>query len=321
MNADTLFHIASFLNQKDFASLKEVIGRKLSSKDKKDLFYNVIAFHKISKAGNLLKATEYADYEVAQKLIKNNPSLMFEPISFRFRDGSEERISPLRYAFKVYDTYMWKTVFLKTIEQLNRTEEKTEYLKEFLAQMQAQHQVGHIDLEILFQAYEHYNRQYDLRNEISSKAIIDGWFELAKQQKGLPVHMLKEFSRRSNQGDTWAEAEFKIDERPWPSDCHVFVAHDQKKSLYSTLLSSLAFIFVRNEGGYPCLLRPYHWQNINTDSSTASLLSLEYDLQRFRRLLEKRKDDFTMQLENMKSLLSRPNPKQAEDKLDKLRTW
>src|SRR5437879_5188663 len=85
-NADVLLHVGSFLNQKDFASTKQALGHQLEDKEAKGLLHNANAFHKVSKAGKLLKATEYADYDQVEHLITNNPSLMFEPVSFKFRD-------------------------------------------------------------------------------------------------------------------------------------------------------------------------------------------------------------------------------------------
>lgn len=292
-DADSLLHICSFFNQSDFAKISRAL------KGDNGLSNIKIALAKISTAGKLLKATEYADYNHAENLIADNVDLMFEPVGFKFRDGSEEQISPLGYAFKVYDTYMWKTVFLKRIEKIEDSTQKEQALKKFYAQMQKQNRIGHINLEPLFQAYQEYDRQHQLwlENKISSQELNEEWSKLATNQiKILPIHMLKEFSRYERNG--WQATNlFDVQDIPPPLTCSIYDYNQKKLISLASILANPNWSFSLARGRRDFAMAP------KEDGSGFSLPDLaRYDLNVFRSLFNKRelnfKTEFLLMAEN-----------------------
>lgn len=328
-DADVLLRVGSFLNQTDYSKTKQAL-RPLLREDKetkKPLLHNASAFHKISEAGKLLRATEYADYDQVEHLIANDPSLQFEPVSFKFRDGHEERISPLSYAFKFYDTYMWKTVFLKTIEELEDAVKREKYLKKFYEQMQAQAIKGQTTLVDLTNAYETLQRQTEalLQTEMSDQDIQNfdtEWYAFGKRQKELlPIHMLKEFLRKESQ--TWNLGfSFDVEDMPRPS---IFKLDDYTNSnlqmfgvreLDNNSLPN--FLCDPNWGVSFSLVRgPY--PNVGCWGGILSALigqghgEAPLDLQIFNHLFDKRKEEFDNHLKN-----NYENVKQDDQRLEVL---
>lgn len=186
----------------------------------------------IRKTYKLLQQTIYADYDAAEKMVAENPSLMFQHVNFMHPDGISEYISPLKYTFKVYDTYMWK-MFLGKIQ--NNSEHVELFLK------QAREQTEHINLEPLFEAYKEFEVQYNLwerwfvaqynpskRCKISNEDIDKAWLKLsAKQRELLPWNFLKEFCRKmksnSEEGNSWdPQSTFDVNVLPRPRSCQVY---------------------------------------------------------------------------------------------------
>ncbi len=174
-------------------------------------------FKVIPKAGRLLNNVVDADYEKVSNAIDKDPSLMFEPVSFVYSDGSSERISPLKYAFKVYDTYMWMMFYEKI-------KDNPKWVEQF--RKQELEQSEHIDLAPFFAASKEFETQHKCwqRGKISEESDEKNrlaWIKYgAAQHKYLPLHVVKEMAR---EGDTWrVNSTFDINARPAPSNCRLW---------------------------------------------------------------------------------------------------
>ncbi|HSW71209.1 MAG TPA: hypothetical protein VLH77_04445, partial [Gammaproteobacteria bacterium] len=208
-------------------------------------------------------------------------------------------ISPLTYSFKVYDTYMWKTVFLARIEKIEDKEKKEQYLKKFYEQMQKQEEEqteekpAHNDLRPLFEAYAEFERQYQrwaINREISNQDLDNAWYNLGKKQKEfLPVHMLKEFSREGN--NRWTPStSFNVDQMPRPSN-----------QIYNNLILSdadwgVSFTLIRS-WLKEAIVAAGSWLRARRFMGAGAAVS--YDSAAFLRLFEVRRKDFTTQLSLM----------------------
>lgn len=155
----------------------------------------------------LFESVIHADYEIAEKIVKANPSLMFEEV--RYVDG---RITPLQYAFRVYDTYMWK-MFLENIQHDGR------FVQQFLEQ--ALQQKEHIHLKFLFDEYKNFDERLGsyINREIPPEALDKSWLRVGLQQSNLPCHMLKQFC---SQGLWGFHATFDIEADPRPSGYPIY---------------------------------------------------------------------------------------------------
>lgn len=196
--------------------------------------YNVLPME-----AKLLNHVVNADYKQVKKAIDRNPSSMFTPVNFRYRDGSSERISPLKYAFKVYDTYMW-LLFYKKIK--NNPQDVEKFIE------QANEQITHIDLDPLFEAYEEYEKEQQrfeqYRNNVLRGFLPFSLNELIKakkklgtmQRKLLPAHMWIEISR---EGSTWNfNSTFDVDAQPPASNqCQIY---DSENRLWRSVASIIA---------------------------------------------------------------------------------
>jgi hypothetical protein len=63
------------------------------------------------RAIRLFKLVKAANYRKVEETVSSEPTLMFMPVCCTYPDGKIESISPLQYAFKVRDTYMWKMLW------------------------------------------------------------------------------------------------------------------------------------------------------------------------------------------------------------------
>ncbi len=244
-------------------------------------------FQPITESGKLLKAVEYADYVQVQQLIAKSPALMFEPVNFRFRNGRMECISPLKYAFYVYDTYMWG-LFYQIIKAQPAARQT------FLAQ--ANEQTTHINLDPLFEAYQEYQRQFVRweNAEITNQALDAAWLTFGQVQKAqLPVHLLKEFSREE---DSWRDT-CAFDVRVMPAPMNGSLYHGSKGEL-----RSLTSLLQDPDWGRPFSFVRGLWQKPSILSNCRRRWSIHrhHDLETFRRLFEIRKRDLAEQIALMK---------------------
>lgn len=161
---------------------------------------------------HLMKAVKNADYQTAFTLAVNNPALMFEKMEIFHQDQTKETLSPLQFAFKVYDSFMWD--IFKTIAKRD-----TRLWESFVNQ--ANEPIIHLDLEPLIGtqgAYHQYQTIYSqwtyntyMRNTIKQvdnmgKVITHHHVLTAGNAIGeaqrlyIPMHMFREMCRRD---DRW----------------------------------------------------------------------------------------------------------------------
>jgi len=185
-------------------------------------------FKLLPREAKLLNAVVNADYEQVEEVLNENPALIFKMVNFVYRDGRSECTSPLAYAFKVYDTGMWRMAYEKI-------KDRPAWVAEFLKQ--AQEQTQHLDLAPLFAAGDELRvqRQFFLQNKITEIECDAAWYKYgAAQKKYLPVHMLKVFSRAAG---AWSVGAHFCDDRPALKECQVY---DASKMTWRPLISILS---------------------------------------------------------------------------------
>lgn len=157
-----------------------------------------------------------ADYENAEKVARENPQAMFKRVNYCMNDTSieipvadldsdpttckvsyiptnGEYISPLRCAFKFYDSYMW-SMFLNIIIE----SENEGWLSQFKAQMQTQK--THYDITPLLNAYDNYIKIHEA-NKTEHEGIKKHHLltaacnPIGEQQGKMPRHFLLEMFR------------------------------------------------------------------------------------------------------------------------------
>lgn len=162
------------------------------------------------RAKKLLSLIIQAAWHKAEKICMSNPAVIFKYVTLR-KDG-KQKISPLRLAIKLLDTYMWN-MFWEKIQDNNH------YVKLFLKQ--ARKQTKHINLEPLFNGYAEFNKYYRLYVGCHTSWEIY-WGALAelgvKQVKLLPTHMLIEFCRR---GNLKSDSDFNVESNHYPDLCKI----------------------------------------------------------------------------------------------------
>ena len=269
---------------------KNLLNLSLGSKTTCSLFKKPLA-----GAVKLLHLVQEADYVEAEKMVTADPSLMFQYVHYQKADGTDGIISPLKFAFEIYDTYMWR-MFEEKIT--NDTELMALFTK------QAQEQTEHVNLEPLFTRYETYDKNHSLwrSNKISDKTLDQAWSDVAVMQrdrKVLPRHMLKEFCR---EGDSWSPTStFDVNTYPAPSDMNIIA--DEKEIPISTLGLIRGALSKLVRGISSARMR---WNSTAASDSPHPLFSSflgpktdysihparKYDVWTFRRLHEVRKNDF-----------------------------
>lgn len=142
----------------------------------------------------------YADYANAKILAETYPALMFKLLDITYSDGTCERISPLKFAFKVFDTPMWQ-LFANIAANYPTT-----HHKQFMRQLQEP--IKPFTLEPVLAFYRHYNQlvarlNYTLFDPAAGKKTAVTMLQLntallnigKAQYKYLPSHLLLEILR------------------------------------------------------------------------------------------------------------------------------
>ncbi|WP_133139229.1 hypothetical protein [Legionella genomosp. 1] len=166
----------------------------------------------------LLDRVAHADYAEAEKLVKANPNLIFQhaihysntqiidpdqvpqglDLKSLYGPASPEYISPLKLAFKNYDSYMW-AMFL----------ELTDNQEQFSQQIKDQQE--HYTIVPLLKAYdsylaifEEYRERYNngtIETKKEIEMILTAEFnKVGEEQKKMPRHMLLEIFRPTLEG-------------------------------------------------------------------------------------------------------------------------
>jgi hypothetical protein len=261
--------------------LLELARLMQASKSVNALFKKPLLDRKMSAVGNYV---EQANYEKLEAIAMADPTLMFNPVLMKVPGESKPvLISPLQFAFKTLDTYMWQLI-LKAIQH----SQNQALLSRFSAEL---HQpITHTNLEPLFKAYDDYIKQCGLwlSNQITDQQIDQDWLALGvSQRQYLSMGMLKIFCDKNT--DWRPEATFAADENKWPKGvCQIKAYYDNKGGGEETLsLDRLGISFSLVNYG-------------RADTVAAGAPPLPYfrralavaDLATFRRLLEVRTQDF-----------------------------
>lgn len=252
-------------------------------------------FQKPLKAAKLLHFVKISDYAKAAAMVDADPALIFQPIMVKNQDGTFSTTTPLRLAFELLDTYMWK-MFLKKIK--NNTGLVNCFLK------QAHEQTEHINLEPLFVAYKAYKAHLKrwLAYEITDDQLRLAWLDIGKMQRNLlPRHILKEFCRISDPSKWSADANFDVDSDPCPTRCDIY------NSIF--LIENVPLLpFVPNEGlGYDFTLARGRL-SFAVGRRTTIGISWESDVAAFHRLYEIRNNDFVKQISQLEPALQQQVP-------------
>ena len=183
---------------------------------------------------------EESNYDKARYIATAKPQLMFQHVNFMHMNGQGEIISPLKCAFKLIDTYMWKTIFFEII--------KNDANLVALFQQQAIEQKEHISKESISKAYSKLIDlpHYQFRADMNYKPIHEAWHELTKAQNLLPPHMLKELCR---EGNSWnSQSTFSIDELPPPLKSKIYFGTNSTS--YNTTIPIFDSYWVELKGIY-----------------------------------------------------------------------
>lgn len=236
-------------------------------------------FKKPHDAVKLLSLVMSADWDKAAEIVDKNPGLMFQAVHHTYPDGRTEFTTPLRYAFKVYDTYMWK-MFEKKIRE--KCPEKMEVFNE-----QLRTQKEYINLQPLYDAYEEYGAQaQDWQQEKIDDTVINlEWLKVGKAQRDfLPIHMLKEFLRKGVGFD-----DFVFGDLVPPRDVKFLTGHTTK-----VLLSSIHVQRLGIDGIF--LAGSYSWGYLNPVArGPFGVMILADHLAIIHRMHEARKNDLAKQ--------------------------
>jgi|GEM_PF-1734425 len=313
-NSSLMLTLVNFIHQNGYSERICPMEYALRNEDNRQVWemcYEKIKInHAAQQSAFLMYAVLYANYDAAERVINDNPASMFESRDFVYPDGSKECISPLKYAFKVYDTYMWE-MFYERIEKETNPTLRQQYIKQYMKQMLEQ--TTHIDLSLLFEAYikcETKDRHYWRHKDIAYEEVKKECFNVGMiQRRILPVHMLKEFSR---EGDIWrADSSFDINVTPRPKNCGFYEEYTTGdwKSLSSTLSDpkwGISFLLVKGRPDY--VTQAFRVQK-------ALAFQLSADRATFRRLFEVRKEDLakkrSLMLQNFHEAQAQENQNSA----------
>ncbi|MBA3662028.1 MAG: hypothetical protein H0W64_09880 [Gammaproteobacteria bacterium] len=269
--------------------------------DKQSLLYSMLTsqrmYHFFKQPLETIKLLDFvncADYEHAQAMINISPALMFMPFTIKKIDGSYQTTTPLKLAYELLDTYMWK-MFWEKIKT------NPQWVALFLEQVHGQ--TEHVNLDPLFAEYKKYQDQYKLwlQDKITNSELATAWLNVGKKQREiLPRHMLKEFCRP---GHSWGpESLFDVTVDPIPTD----------NKIYNYLTSEMVTLFpfkpdcglgndftltrsadVTLPGGNQVRLWKSQW---NTTEGVAGEHLATRDLATFRQLYDIRTEDCVKEL-------------------------
>lgn len=168
------------------------------------LFKSTLTQKRTETLSFLLEQVTNANYPLVEEIVARHPKLIFAELN---------AISPLKLAFYLYDSRMWK-MFFKVI-----------YASEKDVQLffkQKNEQQTHISLTDLSNAYKkvisNLKEWIWQTEDITSSALIDAYTTLHHLQCNLPAHLFKEFTRTDQ---NWITSSFCCEQIKPPSTCEV----------------------------------------------------------------------------------------------------
>jgi hypothetical protein len=146
----------------------------------------------VSQLMCLMQSVIDANYGIAIKCLKEDLAVMFDHAHVQHHDGTQEFISPLKYALRIYDNALCN-IFWSYVET------DSELKKIFL--IQVSQQVERVSFEPLLEAYEAYTNLYSNYSKtelaVSAEDILKAWIKIGKEQYFLPTHLLKRFCQEN----------------------------------------------------------------------------------------------------------------------------
>lgn len=130
------------------------------------------------------------DYENLFTILSINPTIMFLKTNAKDINGEIIETSPLKYALHILDPFVWHICYFFC----QKTREKNPLNMKYF-QQQVQEVKEHVDLQILFDAYNKYIELFDQHkeNKICIETLRNAWLKVGKAQCNvLPRHMLRE---------------------------------------------------------------------------------------------------------------------------------
>ncbi len=238
-------------------------------------------------ARRLLMLIKQADWNAIEKIINAHPTLMFERVQSTITEQSE-RISPVQYAFFLYDTYTWKIL-------LQKIQNNAELIDLFL--QQEEQQKNHIDLSPFFAAYADYRKKYAawLENKITKEDVQQAWLTIGIMQgQFLPVHMLKEFCRADKLWRPYAPFHADLNTRPIPNIIYDYHRGQIFSLCPITTTSRLGKDFTLGRGSRMCCT----WRK-GTRKRAAAQERIREDCKIFEKLYQVRSNELTEQISQL----------------------
>lgn len=156
-----------------------------------------------TQTDELLHSIKRANWQQMEKLLSQNPDrwkLMFNETHHTLTDGTEEVISPLKYAVKILDTYS-RNILLKFVPEKMQP----------LFWQHVREQKNHINLESLVQTFKHYQ---ELCTTVDNPEQLKYWntqygFEMRKLAYDAQ-HFLKEMCQRDRAWNKHAQFDYPV---------------------------------------------------------------------------------------------------------------
>lgn len=249
-------------------------------------------FQKPLLAAKLLHFIKRANYIGIKKILTDHPQTIFQSISHEKADGTYETISPLRYAFKIYDTYTWK-MFYEKIK--NNATDVNRFLK------QASEQTEHINLAPLFTASEAYIEQCRLYegNLTAYSAVRLAILNIGKiQHKIVPRHMSIQFCLKGLYSVNPPDFDHLCDPLVAANDLIVENYSDNTKRSFTSLFPELGVNIVLMAG---TLNHALYLDTTLTKSFSTFHVKIALDIENFQRVLKARAAELTAQLSELKN--------------------
>ncbi|WP_133140554.1 hypothetical protein [Legionella genomosp. 1] len=211
-------------NQRMLALFKQVVEPDLTEQ-----FKCFERQYKATDSYRLIERVAESDYDGVEKIIKVNPELMFKHVIYDpenqlilpitgekykaiYQAACPEYISPLKLAFKNYDSHMW-SMFYELIKEDPRR------LELFKRQKEEQNEL--YDIGPLLNAYDQYlliceeiHKNHSEIGQIQEDVLTQSFNEVGLKQRNAPRHFLLEIFRQDPLWGQVPDSGIKTSTRP-----------------------------------------------------------------------------------------------------------
>ncbi|MCE3046434.1 hypothetical protein [Legionella sp. 16cNR16C] len=211
-------------NQRMLALFKQVVEPDLTEQ-----FKCFERQYKATDSYRLIELVAESDYDGVEKIIKVNPELMFKHVIYDsenqlilpitgekykaiYQEVCPEYISPLKLAFKNYDSHMW-SMFYELIKEDPRR------LELFKRQNEEQNEL--YDIGPLLNAYDQYlliceeiHKNHSETGQIQEDVLTQSFNEVGLKQRNAPRHLLLEIFRQDPLWGQVPDSGIKTSTRP-----------------------------------------------------------------------------------------------------------